>query len=111
LTEALSRVGIETKHLIDANQVQRKLDELPSPQAEFIECQIKRFLQSYGRRRNMPAGLERTRFILSRLTERPVYYIWFNPNLMLDTGYSILDENQAPKVRNHDEQHSINRSR
>ena len=97
LIEAFSTVGIEKKELIDPQEVQRNLERLavvaattdnPSPcrrrlnrQAEFIEHQIKRFLQSYGKRRNMPAGLERTRYILSKLTERPVYYIWFNPYL------------------------------
>jgi hypothetical protein len=28
----------------------------------------------------MPDGLERTRYILGRLTHRPAYYIWFNPD-------------------------------
>lgn len=83
LIEAFSMLGIEKKELIDAQEVQRKLDRLPAPDAEFIELQIKRFLQSYGKRRNMPAGLERTRYILTKLTERPVYYIWFNPYLAL----------------------------
>jgi len=81
LIEAFSTIGIEKKELIDAKQVQRKLNQLPAPDAEFIELQIKCFLQSYGKRRNMPVGLERTRYILSKLTERPVYYIWFNPRL------------------------------
>jgi len=96
LIEAFSVVGIEKKELIDAKEVQRKLQRLavvvpttvnPSPcrrrinrQADFIERQIQLFLQGYGRRRTMPAGLQRTRYILSRLTERPVYYIWFNPH-------------------------------
>jgi hypothetical protein len=37
------------------------------------------FLQAYGKRREMRAGIERTRYVLSKLTGRPVYYIWFNP--------------------------------
>jgi len=81
LIEAFSMLGIEKKELIDAKHAQRKLDRLPAPDAEFIELQIKRFLQSYGKRQNMSAGIERTRYILSKLTERPVYYIWFNPYL------------------------------
>jgi len=81
LTEAFSLVSIEKQELIDPQAVQRRLEQLRWPKADFIERQIKLFLQSYGRRRNMPAGLERTRFILSKLTERPVYYIWFNPYL------------------------------
>jgi len=83
LIEALSTVGIEKEELIDARKVNRKLSRLPEPQTEFIELQIGRFLQSYGGRRSMSAGLERTRYILSKLTARPVYYIWFNPGLAL----------------------------
>ncbi len=94
LIEAMSLVGIEQKELIDENRVHRKLEQLRWPKADFIEKQTKLFLQSYGSRRNMQASLERTRFILSKLTERPVYYIWFNPNLLLDAGYSSRIENR-----------------
>ena len=83
LAEALSIVGIEKDILIDPQKVQQKLDNLKRQQADFIELEIKRFLQSYGRRRNMPAGAERTRYILSKLTFRPLYYVWFNPDLEL----------------------------
>ena len=79
LTEALSMVGIEKEDLSDSQKVQRKLDRLGGSEAEFIELQIRRFLQSYGKRRYMSPGAERTRFVLSKLTARPVYYIWFNP--------------------------------
>ena len=79
--EALSLVGIERAELIDEIRVHRKLQQLRWSEADFIERQIQLFLQSYGRRRNMQPGLNRTRFILSKLTERPVYYIWFNQEL------------------------------
>jgi len=81
LMEALSLVGIEKQQLIDPKKVQRKLEQLQGEEAEFIEHQIQNFLQSYGKRRYMPAGLERTRYILSKLTFRPVYYIWFNTKI------------------------------
>jgi len=81
LIEALSTVGIEQRELIDPQGVQQKLARLDKAQAGFIEREIKAFLQSYGRRRDMRPGHERTRYVLSKLTFRPVYYIWFNPNL------------------------------
>jgi predicted GNAT family N-acyltransferase len=83
LIEAFSIVGVEKNMLIDPQKVQRKIDRLKQDKAEFIELQIKHFLQSYGKRRNMSAGQERTEFVLSKLTERPLYYIWFNRNLEL----------------------------
>jgi len=79
--EALSSIGIEQAGLIDPKQVQQKLDRLGDCEARFIEHQIRLFLKSHGRRREMPPGLERTQYILTKLTARPVYYIWFNPKL------------------------------
>ena len=81
LVEAFSLVGIEKEELTNSEGVQQKLDRLGQPEAEFIELQIKDFLQSYGRRRYERAGLERTGFVLSKLTIRPVYYIWFNKKI------------------------------
>jgi hypothetical protein len=79
--EALSVIGIEGKDLIDPQKVHRRFSRLNDEKNEFIEREIKRFLKGYGRRRNMPPGLERIRFILSRLNAKPVYYIWFNESI------------------------------
>jgi hypothetical protein len=81
LVEALSLVGIENKELIDGQKVHKKVQQLGQAKATFIEREFEHFLQSYGKRRYMPAGQERTRYILTKLTARPVYYIWFNPDL------------------------------
>jgi len=77
--EALSVVGIEQTELIDPVQVQHKFEKLGRCEAQFIEQQVRYFLKNHGRRRYMPPGLERTQYILTKLTARPVYYIWFNP--------------------------------
>jgi hypothetical protein len=85
LAEALDMVGVpihaDSALSLDAAAVNRKLAALPKDKSAFIERYIRQFLQAYGRRRNMPPGPERTRFILSRLAARPVYYIWFNEKL------------------------------
>jgi hypothetical protein len=77
--EALSTIGVEQADLLDPEQVQNKLEKLGGCENRFIEHQIRHFLKSHGRRRDMPPGLERTQYILTKLTARPVYYIWFNP--------------------------------
>ena len=77
--EALSIIGIEETELLDPEQVQHKFEKLGDCEAQFIEHQIRHFLKSHGRRRDMSPGIERTRYILTKLTARPVYYIWFNP--------------------------------
>ncbi len=82
LIEALSTVGVEDKQLVDPQRLQRQLDRLSDSKARFVEFEIKRFLQSYSRCRDMPPGLNRTKLVLSKLTSRPVYYIWFNREKM-----------------------------
>ncbi len=79
LIEAFSAVGIEEDDLVDPERVQQRLDRLGAAPRRFIETRIRRFLKSHGTRRTMPDGLERTRYVLSRLAHRPAYYIWFNP--------------------------------
>lgn len=86
LIEAFSLVGIEERELIDPEGVQEKLKRLGGKEAKFIEFQTGKFLQGYGSRTGMGSGLERTAYVLSKLGERPVYYIWFNPRLKLQTS-------------------------
>ena len=110
LIEAFSTVGIDEQDLIDPAVVQQKLDSMRfdfvtpaeagvqkarqldsrfrgndsrAGAADFIEREMGIFLQSYGSRRLMQPGSERTRFILSKLTDRPVYYLWKNKNVEL----------------------------
>ena len=78
LIEGLGMVGIDESEFIDPAAVQAKLDGLGKSEAAFIEQQMDIFLQAYGKRREMRAGIERTRYVLSKLTGRPMYYIWFN---------------------------------
>jgi len=83
LIEAFSSVGVDEQDLIDPQLVQQKLDALSSDKLRFIERELTQFLQCFGQRRFMPPGIERTRFVLSKLTDRPVYYLWRNPNVEL----------------------------
>jgi len=88
MVEAFSMVGIEEEDLVDGERVQEVLERLGGAEAEFIEGQIRGFLGSYGRRRGMSRGLERTRYVLGKLTSRPVYYIWFNPKIAFSPSTS-----------------------
>jgi GNAT superfamily N-acetyltransferase len=81
LIEALSAVGIEEDDLVDSARVQQGLDGLGAAARAFVEARIRRFLKSHGSRRTMPDGLERTRYMLGRLTHRPAYYFWVHPLL------------------------------
>jgi hypothetical protein len=83
LIEAFSAVGVDEQDLIDPGLVQQRLDSMLDTRCsmlDFIESEMTRFLQSYGQRRLMQPGIVRTRFILSKLTDTPVYYLWKNTN-------------------------------
>lgn len=80
IKEALDIIGIKEFSFIDPIRVHRNIEQLTRKKRQFIENEFRIFLKSFGNKRYVSHSLERTRFILTRLTERPVYYIWFNRN-------------------------------
>lgn len=86
LIEALGLVHVEESDLASPEIVQARLDDLTDAQRVFIERYIAEFLKSHGTRRTMPPGIERTRYLLGKLTHRPAYYIWFNPSMTSEVG-------------------------
>ena len=76
LTEALSVAGVDEDMLVDSSLVHERFCALNEGQGRFIDSEIKRFLQSYAKRKDMAHSVERTAYLVSRLTQRPVYYIW-----------------------------------
>jgi hypothetical protein len=99
MKEALSLVGIEERVAVDARAAQQHIEGLSQGKRLFIERQMKRFLAGYGKRKHMPAGLERTQFVLSKLTDRPVYYLWLN------RAYPFAKRWQGQSSKYHTEQH------
>jgi GNAT superfamily N-acetyltransferase len=101
LVEAMEMVGIDQLEFIDPQAVQDKLDKLRGQWADFMERQISDFLGSYGKRSRMAKGIERTKYALSKLSGRPVYYIWFDPSERLSPlrkqGPRILDSGSSPE--------------
>jgi len=75
LIEALTVVGVDEQAFVDPAQVDAHLAGLDRPARAFIEREMRLFLGAYGTRRHMPAGPQRTAFILSRLGGRAAYYI------------------------------------
>ena len=94
MKEAFGMIGIDENQLVDPVSVKRKIDSIDTEKHAFIDYQIKQFMRPFAKRRNMPDGLERTRFVLSRLTDRPIYYFWKNPDLSLSTN-CYTEENYA----------------
>ncbi len=86
LTEALGAVGIERQLLIEPATVHKRIVKLPNKAAKFIEAELRLFLQSYADRRYSQPSLKRTTFVLNKLTDRAVYYIWFNKRIGIGIG-------------------------
>jgi hypothetical protein len=86
LREALEVVGIDEVMIVDPDAVGRHIDSLGGSDKRFIDDELGRFMQAYGKRRGMSDSAGRLEFALSRLSARPVYYIWKNENF--DRGYS-----------------------
>lgn len=97
LIEALSAVGVEEADLVSPEAVQARLDALSGVQAAFIERYVAEFLKSHGTRRTMPPGIERTRYLLGKLTHRPAYYIWFHPRFDTVSGPLDLERPWGPR--------------
>ena len=75
LTEAFGVVGIKEDEFVDAEKVYEKILRLSVHQKRFIDAEIGRFLQTYGKRRYMEDGFERVRFAVNRLMYRPDYFV------------------------------------
>jgi hypothetical protein len=84
IAEAFSAVGIEEDDLIDAQLLQERIDRLPLNKSRFIDNEIRIFLQAFGKKRNMAGGLERTKFLIGKLTSRPIYYFWQNTKISIE---------------------------
>jgi hypothetical protein len=92
MARALEAVGIGSELFIDPGTVHAEIDALPPAVRLFIEAEMRLFLKSYVKKRNMRHGFERTRFVLSRLGTRPVYYIWWSHQKALVKGETRGEE-------------------
>jgi hypothetical protein len=79
LAHVLEMLGIARWQFIDPPAVHQQLERLSGELRLLAEAEIRLFMKPYVKVRNMPHSLERTRFFLSRLFARPVYYLWQRP--------------------------------
>ncbi len=75
LIQALEAIGFDERLRLDPDVAHERIELMSCNDREHIDAEFRRFLGPYGKRRRMTSGPERTRFVLSRLTERPVYYL------------------------------------
>jgi hypothetical protein len=60
----------------DSDSVHASIERLRPDLRAFIEEEMARFCQKFTNRRNEPHGLNRTDFVLSKLSHQPAYYLW-----------------------------------
>lgn len=75
MIEAFNVVGVDDGEFIEPEKVYEKMLKLDVSQRWFIEDQIGKFLQPYGKRRYMEKGFERVKFVLGKLMYRPDYFV------------------------------------
>jgi hypothetical protein len=80
MLESLSIVGIEYDNLKDCSDLQNKIDSLNAKDKEFINNHLRNFACHIKRRSDIDHPAEYIEQIWIKLSIRPVYYIWFNPN-------------------------------
>ena len=86
MIEALGLVGISEDDFIDAEKVYERVEQLHQSERRFVNGEIEKFVQTYGKRRYMGDGVDRMRFVLSKVVYRPVYYVWVNRHKGIGIG-------------------------
>ncbi len=84
MTRTFENVGIAASDFIEPAIVQKKMQSLSPAAKRLLNLEICKFLVAYGKRKNMPPGPERIRFVIRKLGPRPNYYLWRNPNIDLN---------------------------
>ena len=79
LRAAFEAAGLQEMMTQPPQRVHASIEQLDTPLRRFVMEEIHRFCQKFTNRRNRPHSPDRTEFILSKLTEQPMYYLWTRP--------------------------------
>lgn len=82
IVESLMSVGIDEELFVDPVKVHKLIDGLKAADRYFICREFDKFSKAFGKRGAMKHSLERTRYILGKLSFDPVYYIWFRSSVI-----------------------------
>jgi GNAT superfamily N-acetyltransferase len=73
---ALEMAGLNRALMDDSTSVHTMIEQLQPDMRRFVQDEMARFCQKFTNRRREPHSLQRTDFILSKLTHQPAYYLW-----------------------------------
>lgn len=85
LVDCLYEAGLTQQSLTIPLIVNHRLRTLKPALREKTEKAITNFLYHFRHRRNMQPGMERTRYLLSKIPYPEAYLIWWNPRTHLTT--------------------------
>lgn len=83
-TDALDSIGFADQPQISPWAVQLRIDSLKGKQLNYIDNAFHQFVYHFRHRKQMPSGIDRTKFALSKIPYPKAYLIWFNPRIPID---------------------------
>lgn len=83
IQSALFRVGIPPQMYHVPEAVQYRMEKLKKSESEFIQHEIKVFLRGFHHHEFMKPGLDRVKYLLSKINYPNAYLLWKNPTLQL----------------------------
>lgn len=79
----IKKIGLEPDFKLLPETLQHRINSLTRAQTKHFNWQIHDFMYHFRHRADMSQGIERTRFILSKIPYPEAYLIWKNPELPL----------------------------
>ncbi len=81
--ELLTNIGFENWEFLLPDTLHKRLEHLQPEEFDNTEKEIKAFIGHFRHRKTMPPGLERCKYILSKIPYPEAYLIWSNPRVPL----------------------------
>lgn len=78
-TQFLASIGLTDWNVLLPSTLQKRLDSLQNTEKLAAKKNIRAFIKHFRHRKDMPPGLERCRFLLSKIPFPEAYLIWYNP--------------------------------
>ncbi len=110
MATALEAVGIDRRLWIDSEAVYASIERLDAQRREFLLYEMGCFLQKFGSQREMEHCVERTDFLLGKLTPPGRYFAWLNPERRIpglrlggDDYHEGHEEHEGKKIGTTDE--------
>jgi len=76
--KALMSIGLDAKKTLLPTTLQKRLRALKEPQKSFIENEITQFLHQFKNRQHQDPTLDRSKYIISKLSYPQAYLLWYN---------------------------------